>query len=46
MDGSSIEFVKCLEKCKIREQDAVRKYLEIPNSISYKELSEKGFVKI
>ena len=27
MDGSSIEFVKCLEKCKIREQDAARKYL-------------------
>ena len=37
MDGSSIEFVKCLEKCKIREQDAARKYLEIPKSISYKD---------
>ena len=44
MDGSSIEFVKCLEKCKIREQDAVRKYLEIPNSISYKD--EKNNVEI
>lgn len=44
MDGSSIEFVKCLEKCKIREQDAARKYLEIPNSISYKD--EKNNVEI
>ena len=44
MDGSSIEFVKCLEKCKIREQDGVRKYLEIPNSISYKD--EKNNVEI
>ena len=44
MDGSSIEFVKCLEKCKTREQDAARKYLEIPNSISYKD--EKNNVEI
>jgi len=44
MDGSSIEFIKCLEKCKIREQDGVRKYLEIPNSISYKD--EKNNVEI
>ena len=44
MDGSSIEFVKCLEKCKTREQDAARKYLEIPKSISYKD--EKNNVEI
>ena len=44
MDGSSIEFIKCLEKCKIREQDGIRKYLEIPNSISYKD--EKNNVEI
>ena len=44
MDGSSIEFVQCLEKCKIREQDAARKYLEIPKSISYKD--EKNNVEI
>ena len=44
MDGSSIEFIKCLEKCKLKDQDAVRNYLEIPESIFYKD--EKNNVEL
>lgn len=37
MDGSSLSFVKALETAGIIEQDADREYLEITESISYKD---------
>ena len=36
LDGSSIEFIKCLEKCKFKDQDAARNYIEISEKIFYK----------
>ena len=35
LDGSSKEFIKCLEKCKIKTQDAARNYIEISEKISF-----------
>ncbi len=35
LDGSSKEFIKCLEKCEFKNQDAARKYIEISESITY-----------
>lgn len=37
MDGSSIEFVKAIEKVGIVEQNGIRNYFEIPESIFYKD---------
>ena len=35
LDGSSKEFIKCLEKCEYKSQDAARKYIEIPEKITF-----------
>ena len=44
LDGSSKEFIKCLEKCEYKSQDAARKYVEIPEKITF--LDEKNNVEI
>ena len=35
LDGSSKEFIECLEKCNIKTQGAARNYIEISEKISY-----------
>jgi len=35
LDGSSKYFIKCLEKCGLKTQDAARKYIEISEKITY-----------
>ena len=35
MDGSSAEFIKALETVGLEEQNALRNYYEIPESIRY-----------
>ena len=35
LDGSSKEFIKCLEKCEVKNQDAARKYIEIPEKLTF-----------
>jgi UDP-3-O-[3-hydroxymyristoyl] N-acetylglucosamine deacetylase/3-hydroxyacyl-[acyl-carrier-protein] dehydratase len=37
LDGSSIEFIKCLKKAKIQAQNAVRKYFVIEKEINYED---------
>ena len=44
LDGSSIEFVKSLESCEFKDQDAARNYIEISDRILYKD--EKNNVEI
>ena len=44
LDGSSKEFIKCLEKCGVKNQDAARKYIEIPEKLTFKD--EKNNVEI
>ena len=44
MDGSSIEFIKVLEKAGIKEQNATKSYFEIKENIFFKD--EKNNVEI
>ena len=44
LDGSSIEFIRCLEKCELKTQDAARNYIEISEKISFND--EDGNVEI
>ena len=44
LDGSSIEFIKCLENCDFKDQDAARNYIEISDKLLYKD--EKNNVEI
>jgi len=44
LDGSSIQFVKCLESCGFKDQDAARNYIEISDKILYQD--EKNNVEI
>ena len=44
LDGSSIEFIRCLEKCELKTQDAARNYIEISEKISFND--ENGNVEI
>lgn len=37
LDGSSIEFLECLESCEFKDQDAARNYIEISDKIHYKD---------
>ena len=37
MDGSSIEFIKVLEKAGIKEQNATKTYFEIPENIVFED---------
>ena len=37
LDGSSIEFIKCLKKAKPQAQNAIRKYFVIENEINYED---------
>lgn len=37
MDGSSIEFIKAIEKVGVIEQNGIRNYFEIPESIFHKD---------
>lgn len=37
MDGSSIEFIKAIEKIGIEEQNGIRNYFEIPESVFFKD---------
>ncbi len=39
MDGSSIEFVKVLEEAGLEEQNALRNFFEVPESIWYRDKS-------
>lgn len=41
MDGSSIKFVEALEDAGLEEQDAHRKFFELPEEVRYKDL-ERG----
>ena len=44
LDGSSIEFLECLESCEFKDQDAARNYIEISDKIHYKD--DKNNVEI
>jgi len=44
LDGSSKEFIKCLEECQFKSQDAARKYIEIPEKLTF--IDEKNNVEI
>ena len=37
LDGSSKEFIECLESCDFMDQDAARNYIEISEKILYKD---------
>ena len=37
LDGSSIEFIKCLKKAEIHKQNAIRKYLVIKDEINFED---------
>ncbi|MBE1616079.1 UDP-3-O-acyl-N-acetylglucosamine deacetylase, partial [Flavobacterium sp. SaA2.13] len=37
LDGSSKEFIECLESCDFMDQDAARNYIEISDKILYKD---------
>ena len=37
LDGSSIEFLECLESCEFKDQDAARNYIEISDKIDYRD---------
>lgn len=40
MDGSAIEFVKVLEEAGLEEQNALRRFFEVPESIWYRDKSK------
>ena len=44
LDGSSKEFIECLESCDFMDQDAARNYFEISEKILY--IDEKNNVEI
>ena len=37
LDGSSIEFIKCLKKAKLHKQNAIRKYFVIKEEINFED---------
>ncbi|EON76246.1 N-acetylglucosamine deacetylase [Lunatimonas lonarensis] len=41
MDGSSLPFIKILEEAGLEEQNALRRFFEIPESIHYKDASRE-----
>mgnify|MGYP005811365323 CR=1 FL=1 len=41
MDGSSIQFIEVLEEAGLEEQNALRRFFEVPESITYREPSRE-----